>query len=238
MLQIFNSVRNQPAMSKRAMLAQLDVDPPPKARLAARNTLDYTDAAGVRRIRLHQTDILALRPDGAFSIETGGWNSVTTRARLKEFLPKGWSVFTSKGVLHLRRFGDDARGPWPFERQVSVTASGQVKTDIKPAALDRTRKLIDAYMTAFRKRGLPTAEESKGDPWIFTPGKIEREVMLDWLKTKYVTRCMYRLALEWRGLTRVGVALYFSDADQAGGKLDKYAYGSIRRYIRACLGLV
>lgn len=125
----FNSVRNAPALSKRAMLAQLGAAPA-RAKLAARNTLDYVDADGVRRIRLHATDILTIRADGAFEIDTGGWNTVTTRARLNDFLPGGWRVYTYCGRIYLRRAGADAPSV-PFIAQVSVSASGKVTADLR-----------------------------------------------------------------------------------------------------------
>lgn len=225
--------RGEPApLSKRAMLAALDFAPV-KATMPARNTLDSTDAAGVRRIRLHQTDILTIRPDGGFTICTGGFNTVTTRARLNAFLPAGWQVYTEAGRIHLRTYADN-RPAVPFLESVEVTAAGQVLPDLAPADLDRDRKLIDSFMTAARKRGLPTAEESRGDPWVI--GAVSPETVRDWLESGYWTRTLYVLALRSAGISEQGVGLFLHMADNRGGALDSCDWGRVRRYIRRTLG--
>lgn len=218
--------------SKSGMLARL-ANAPVQAKLAARNTLDYTDAKGVRRIRLHDTDILTLRPRGGFTVDTGGWNTHTTRYRLNAFLPSPWRVHTERGRIHLRNY--ETQTSTVFRDTVTVSASGKVKPDVSPKAADKLAKQIDAYMSAWRKRGLPTAEESGGDPWIFTPGKVEPSVMLDWIKSRYVHRRLYSLALAYTGLSDHALAYNLHVADREG--LDTRDYQRIRRYIRACLGL-
>ena len=231
----FNSVRNMPPLSKRAMLEALGRDVA-SSKLAGRNTLDYTDAAGVRRIRLHKTDILTIWPNGAFEIATGGWNTHTTRDRLNQFLPKGWGVYTSRGEIHLSNRAAGA-GPWRFRETIKVSAKGVVKPDVSDAKMDALRTQIDAYMRAWRKRGLPTREESGGDPWVFGDAKVSESTMLDWVKSQYVHRRLYSLAHRWAGTPELGIAYYAETIDRRGGKLDRFDQGRIRRYIRACLGL-
>jgi hypothetical protein len=230
----WNSSRNAPPLSKRALLESVTVDVK-ASKLAGRNTLDYTDASGVRRIRLHKTDILTIKPDGGFTIDTGGWNTHTTRDRLNEFLPKGWRVHTLRGEIHLSNHAPGT-GPWRFRDSITVNAKGAVKPDISDAKLDALRKQIDACMREWRKRGLPTREES-GDPWVLTTGKIDEAAMLDWVKSKYVHRTLYFMAHKWAGMTDFGAAHRANDVDRRGGKLDRFDLQRIRRYIRACLGL-
>lgn len=228
-------VHKQPRQSKRSMLAQLH-EQPAQARLAARNTLDYTLPNGDRVIRLHQTDILTIYDPGSrglllsrFRIFTNGWNTVTTRARLNEFLPAGFQVYTRKGVMCLNGT--------PFRQEVEVMMNGTIRSDI--AAGDETvlAKKIDAYMREWRKKGLPTVEESGGDPWVISQPKVSHGVMLDWIESKYVFRLMYGLALEYAGVPDTGIGYYHHWADQRDGKLERIDYSRIRRYIRACLGL-
>lgn len=217
--------------SKSTMIAALHAAlraTPVLAKLAARNTLDYTDATGTRRIRLHDTDILTFPPGGGFVIDTGGWGTVTTRARLREFLPPGFSVYCAKGRLHLNGI--------PFLSRVTVGPDGAIKTDLPPAADDKLVKSINAYMAAWRKRGLPTAADSGGDPWILTAGKVDRSIMADWIKSRYVFRKLYAMALQYAGITDYGVTMYLRSADHDG--LDKTALRRIRRYVRACMGMV
>ena len=230
----FNSVRNMPRLSKRAMLAKIEA-PVAQAKQPARNTLDYTDAAGVRRIRLHATDILTIRPDGSFMIDTGGWNTHTTRARLNDHLPRGWRVHTDRGSIHLThgRYDEPGRSGAVFRKTVTVTKRGAIKPDVSPLAEEKLKKQIDAYMAAFRKRGLPSIDDSGGDPWVI--GAVSAETMLDWIKSRYVFRLMLILAFRHAGVADSGIGYCLHDYDHRG--LDKFAYGRIRRYIRFCVGL-
>lgn len=221
----------QPRQSKRSMLASLH-EAPVQARLVARNTLDYMLPDGTRKIMLHHTNILTFHPQGGFTIDTGGWGTVTTRARLNEFLPDHWRVSTQKGVMCLN--------DTPFRQTVTSTGATHeaVVSDIAPNDGIMITKQIDAYMKEWRKRGLPTAEESGGDPWILSNDpKVSEGVMLDWVESKYVFRRMYGLALKYAGVPDQGNAYYHRIVDSRDGKLDRIDYSRIRRYIRACLGL-
>jgi hypothetical protein len=46
-------------------------------------------------VRLHDTDIVVYHPDGSITLDTGGWFTVTTKARMCEFSP--FSVSSTKG---------------------------------------------------------------------------------------------------------------------------------------------
>lgn len=201
------------------------------------NTFEAVDAEGVRHVILHSTKILTLFPDGSFIVDTGGFNTHTTRARLNSFLPAGWGVHTERGDIYLTRWLSDGQHPAvPFERQVMVSADGKVTPDVSPAALLGTAKLIDRFIRHARSVGLPSAEDSKGDPWVFEPGQVTREVAQDWLESLYWTRRLYILALVKAGLNDVGISIHLGMADRAGGKLDKLDYGRVRRLLRAAMG--
>jgi hypothetical protein len=51
-------------------------------------------------VRLHNTYILKFFPDGKTQVNTGGWKTVTTKARLSEHMPRefGYSIWSDKGV--------------------------------------------------------------------------------------------------------------------------------------------
>jgi hypothetical protein len=42
-------------------------------------------------IRLYQTTIIMFYPDGTFSVDNGGFNTLTTAYRLTQFTPEGWT---------------------------------------------------------------------------------------------------------------------------------------------------
>lgn len=47
-------------------------------------------------IRLHNTTILMLYPDGRFRVNSGGYRTVTTKQRINALLPSGYRVFSKK----------------------------------------------------------------------------------------------------------------------------------------------
>lgn len=51
-------------------------------------------------LRLHSTDILTFKLDGTVTIKTGGWQTVTTKARINEHVPDGFGLGQTKGVWH------------------------------------------------------------------------------------------------------------------------------------------
>src|SRR4051812_18617913 len=70
------------------------------------NTLELDLFGGDTIIRHQDTDILTLHGDNkTFTVNLGGWNTVTTRDRLDKFLPRGefgrWQVSTRKGIPYL-----------------------------------------------------------------------------------------------------------------------------------------
>lgn len=60
----------------------------------------YLSSGGVIRLRLHNTDVVTLYPDGTESIYVGGWNTVTTKRFLSEHSRA--RVWSEKGQLYVR----------------------------------------------------------------------------------------------------------------------------------------
>lgn len=63
---------------------------------------------GAIAIRFHHTDILTFRPDGSVMINTGGWETVTTKERLNRYLPN-YGIYS-------HRFGHESVGWFLFRR--------------------------------------------------------------------------------------------------------------------------
>ena len=206
--------------------------PAVKSRFVARNTVDWEDADGARHIRLHKTDVLTFRPNGAIEIFTGGWNTHTTRDRLNTFLPAHLRVWTHQGVLTVRnrKTGKESR----FNQRAEIGPRGAIVTDAgkTDSALARDRKLIDSYMAKIRKLGrIP--EPSGGDPWILpdpVSGKYGAKYVRDWLREKYVFGSLAVAAGRYAGLADMGIALLMFNGSDATTRR------RIRRFLRACLG--
>lgn len=69
------------------------------------------------RLRLHLTDILTFLPDGSTVVNSGGWKTVTTKARLNDWLPFGWRLVQSAGQWY-----------WLPPRKACVGCAGAGKT--------------------------------------------------------------------------------------------------------------
>lgn len=52
-------------------------------------------------IRLHRTNVVTFRKDGAIDLNTGGWFTPTTKDRINAALPQRWYVASRKGVWFL-----------------------------------------------------------------------------------------------------------------------------------------
>lgn len=198
------------------------------ARKIANNTLAYrVPESGTSFIALHDTDVLAWGDHGVVAVDTGGYNTVTTRARLNEFGGRlGVRVHTAKGVLHVNGV--------PCHRRAWVYPDGKVKTDMNEKNLDRLRSELDGFMDEWKRKGLPA--RNNGDPWVISTD-IAEETMIDWVRSRYVFRNFAFLAFRFSGLTEQGAHLWLRDIDRNGGKLDARALGKVRRFARRHMGL-
>ncbi len=57
------------------------------AKILTGNTVEYTRPSGARVIRFHNTDIMEFRPNGDVEFNSGGWQTVTTKDRMRRFGP-------------------------------------------------------------------------------------------------------------------------------------------------------
>lgn len=58
---------------------------------------------------LYDTEIIRYYPDGTFSVDNGGWNTLTTRARLNAVVPKGFHVWHERKQLCIAGNGTTVR---------------------------------------------------------------------------------------------------------------------------------
>lgn len=66
-------------------------------KLANNTYLIRLDGGGLA-IRLHQTDIITINSDGSYTLNSGGWLTLTTKSRINEFSPA--SINQNKGVWY------------------------------------------------------------------------------------------------------------------------------------------
>lgn len=125
-------------------------------------------------VRLHETDIILLRPDNTYILDSGGWQTVTMKQRINEYSPARLSQ--SKGVWYV---GDAEPYPnhnwkaFPYVDGMIVDSRG---LPISPESLPETEKLekrrakldrmiakyIKGYLAAMQANGGPI-QPDRGD---------------------------------------------------------------------------
>lgn len=94
-------------------------------------------------VRLHSTDVVLIRKDGSYKLSTGGWKTMTTKARMNEFAPV--SIWSKRGVWMLK-------GDYIFADGCVVKPDGTVDGahDISAEVEERmTRKNVARYAKDF-----------------------------------------------------------------------------------------
>ena len=72
-------------------------------RKVANNTyLERRDGDAIA-VRLHDTDVITLHPDGRVTLDTGGWKTVTTKERFNRFTDA--RVYSDKGIWYAHGWG-------------------------------------------------------------------------------------------------------------------------------------
>lgn len=196
------------------------------------NTLRFRTADGRTIIRLHETDILSTDKRGNITLSSGGWRSVTTKARLRHYLPAGWAIWSEKGSWLVKT----PEGLFPFADGARFTAAGKplnlAMMERAGNRVARDKALVAKFLRKAKEKGWA---DPAGDPWVFS--LPSRETMLDWLRGGYFTARLMALALADR-FGDGGVALYMSDIARNGGKpRSAYEIGILRKYIYKSLGI-
>ncbi len=114
----------------------------------------------------HGTNIVCLAPNGDITLASGGWRSLTTKARINEVLPRNWLLYSHQGIWYLAdpwgRKHVFADGMTIKYRGKKVIGAGQ---PIRPKDLkqlkDDIRRYASCYVQALVEEGLrpPTSED-------------------------------------------------------------------------------
>lgn len=132
------------------------------SRKVANNTyLEREEIGGTVYLRLHRTRIIAWHPNGDTVLNTSGWLTVTTKARLNEFL-SGWRVWSDKGVWYLSTGNWDSpnRREYPYEDGIiihtddTVTGYGE-DPKAKLKLKRRIAKYVEQYFKALETGDVP-----------------------------------------------------------------------------------
>lgn len=148
-------------------LAQWSVEHPRASKLANNTYLERLPD-GDLGVRLHSTVILYQRPNGDVTLHVGQWRTVTTKARLNEYLPRGWRVHQERGIWYLVQGYTSKPTRYVFADGITIhpddTISGAGPEPTNAHKLRRqARKFARDYMEAFWAGKVPAP--SNGDCW-------------------------------------------------------------------------
>lgn len=126
------------------------------ARKIANNTVQYKNDKGETVIRLHQTDIIVCHKNGSVTLNSGGWQTVTTKERMNTYL-KAYSLSVHQ-VKHkwvvMKWDGETYRYSHiaPFVDGIVVRKDSTVakkymdKANVKSRRDDKVEKQINTYL--------------------------------------------------------------------------------------------
>ena len=184
-----------------------------KKRKLFNNTYVSRDYAGSMVIRYHNTDIIVISPENNYLLNSGGWRTVTTKARMSRFTPA--RIYQEKHVWYI------SPGPIPFFDGIIVDITGQpinatATSARKAVSGERTlQKQIDRMITKLIKLDhLP--EPNHGDCWgcLFAAKDGQRplgsDCVLQHLKEGYLHGSLILRAMQARGHTDVSIAIHWN----------------------------
>jgi len=143
----FYSVRR----SKREMIDDLPEEHV-EADLIGHSTLEYTTPDGRRIIRFHRTNVVTFHPNGDVTLDSGGFQSNTTKKRFNEHAPVDvyqhrheWFVRTKAGTFpFFDGFTVDRRGRPTLDTYAQLVADDEMPIE----ELLRTDEYVDRVVNA------------------------------------------------------------------------------------------
>lgn len=166
--------------TKREIMSGVDCT---ECKIIDHNTVEYMRENGDRVIRLHLTDIVTFKPNGTIILNTGGWNTVTTRDRInKQIQTFGWMMYSEKNEPYLSKgwWHDENRKLYHFHDGITISAR-KVKCDGKIYDKEREKKArawqrkcrqyAKTFVAKLQRREIPAP--GPGDCWMcsFVDGK-------------------------------------------------------------------
>lgn len=187
----------------------------------ANNTRLYRRGDDCYAIRLHETDIITLWADGRVTLDTGGWQTVTTKARINEYGPV--RVWSDKGIWYCKHSptydgGDWTKGALPFFDGITFDADGECVNgpterewarylDDRKAMDARIKSYVSAFIRTLKHDGMPMP--SGGDCWgcaMFEPaGMGDADHLLQHLEEAYYVPSLAINAMRAKGYQDAGI---------------------------------
>lgn len=159
-------------------------------------------------VRLHETDIITLYPDGFVTLNSGGWHTKTTLDRLQTYAPfyvyqknYTWFVVVPSGGEYIFKDGMTYSPKINKFYHAALTEDGKDTKRIK-SFKKKLNEYIDGYADLLLSREMP--EPSGGDCWycyMNLPGQSDH--LINHVKEKYFVPSLIYRAFEELGASRM-----------------------------------
>lgn len=194
-------------------------------------------------LRLHSTDVVAWRPNGDIVIDTGGWLTPTTKARINDALPGGFRLGSDKGRWVLYVGGWDTSNKVYFADGLTIHEDGTVTGGETPTNAEREntanvkmRKDVGAFVKAITPEMIVSAWDNPGgDCFLCRFG--ETDCLSSHLEERYFHATLAYNAVKARGFRSPDtiMAMIYNAAKR--GEVDTLLTDSLRKFLRKRLAV-
>jgi hypothetical protein len=209
-------------------------------------------------VRLHNTIIITWTADGKTILNSGGWQTVTTKERINRYMPDGFTLWQEKGIWFIG-------APWNSKEKESVAFQDGIyfqkgkwhNCGTDPRITIRLRNKVKSYAKVFTRKIFAGEIEkpSGGDCWICllfnqNPNHKDSEHIRNHIDQKYYVPTLALLAVKRFGSIMahdIVLAHLCPDLDGAeslrnsylckDGFMQKQIESAIKRHCLAQLGL-
>jgi len=225
-----------------------------QGRKVANNTYLERREGGDIAVRLHSTDVVTFHADGTITLDSGGWLTVTTKARMNDYLPGGIVLSSLKGRWFLVYAGhwDHASETYVKSERPAVPYADGVAIDL--ASLDviggeaaaeavksedsanaAMRKAVDKYVRKTTPEAIVKAfTHPAGDCILcrWDGRETEAEHLRLHVDEQYVMYTLARNAVTARGFMNPDVIMSMIYNSAQRGEVDRLYKDSMRKYLR------
>lgn len=129
------------------------------SKIAAKNTVKIEFKDGSTSYRLHKTNVVTINKDGSIVLNSGGWQTATTKDRINTFSP--FTISQSKSIWSVRT----SKGSFDFFDNITFDSSGNCLNEITidKNEIETVKKKIKKFVSQLSKDNLPIPDS--GDCW-------------------------------------------------------------------------
>jgi hypothetical protein len=212
-----------------------DRDQAATAHKIAHNTFERMEG-DTRIIRLHNTDIVSFS-GGDITLDSGGWQSVTTKGRMNEYLPSRYSIYQKNYVWTVCGDGHEV----PFYDGMTLPSALTEKHDTSESVdlakqIDKFVKLLDDGIPEIEGGDCFMCMANRSTTKPGEKGFGGTDHLISHLEESYLTGSLVYAAMLWAGYSdpRFILSMAVQRPDAFTGQIKR----TVKRYLRRELGLV